>query len=301
MILQMIRPGGSPRFVLARRALARLSPASPLMLLAVSAAAACSVVVDADRVQCKSDVDCTGRGGAFADSMCVASLCQPDSRWSCLDETPTPSTETGPFAVAMRTQDLLTQQPKAGVKAELCNKVDVDCSAPLFTTTSDATGLLTLQVPGAFSGYVLLQAPDVLPGLYFFNPSIDRDQEIPPILMPTPLANSLLVAQIGGTQGPNHGHALVMAEDCNGSFAAGVSYATADGDAMTKTFYSVSGLPSASATTTDSDGYGGMINLPSGAVTLTGDLAAKERTIGTISLLVRAGAISYSRIVPRGE
>jgi hypothetical protein len=293
--------GESPRFVLERGAIARRLPASSLACLVVGAATACSVLVDADRVQCTSDTDCTSRGGAFSESMCVKSLCQPDSRWSCLDDTPTPSTAVGPFAVVMQTTDLLTQQPRANVKADLCNKVDVECSTPLYTATSDATGFLTMQVPSAFSGYVLLQAPDLLPGLYFFNPPIDRDQEIPPILMPTPLANNLLVGQIGGTQGPNHGNALITAHDCQGTFADGVTFVTADGDAMTKTFYSSRGLPSASATATDSDGYGGMINLPSGAVTVTGSLSANGRTVGTISLLVRAGGISYSRIVPRGE
>jgi hypothetical protein len=297
----MIGSRESPRFVLERGAVARRLPVSSLACLVVSAATACSVLVDADRVQCRSDTDCTSRGGAFSDSMCVQSLCQPDSRWSCLGGTPTPSTAPGPFAVTMHTSDLLTQQPRANVQADLCNKVDVECSTPLYTATSDATGLVTMQVPGAFSGYVLLQAPDVLPGLYFFNPPIDHDQEIPPILMPTPLANNLLVGQIGGTQGPNHGNALITAHDCQGAAAAGVTFATADGDAMTKTFFSSRGLPSASATATDSDGYGGMINLPSGAVTVTGSLSADGRTVGTISLLVRAGGISYSRIVPRGE
>src|SRR5262245_60749996 len=113
--------------------------------LVVLSQGACSLIVEADRAQCHTNEDCTVPGGAFAGSMCVNSLCRPDTRWSCVDEPEMPSGQPGPFAVTMHTADLLTQQPRPGVQAQLCNKVDIDCSMPLFTAISDATGTLTLQ------------------------------------------------------------------------------------------------------------------------------------------------------------
>ena len=47
-------------------------------------------------------------------------------------------------------------------------------------TASDATGLAgVLIVAGAFTGYVALsEGTAIMPGLYFFNPSITADTDI---------------------------------------------------------------------------------------------------------------------------
>jgi len=72
---------GAEYVVRRRRLRARRTsvPRQQLFVLPVFVAffvGACSVMVDADRVQCVSDQDCTGRGAAFASSICENAVCR---------------------------------------------------------------------------------------------------------------------------------------------------------------------------------------------------------------------------------
>ena len=215
----------------------------------------------------------------------------------------TPSTQAPPYRVGVPLRDLITQTPVANAQVKLCRKIDVECAMPVSTAVSDATGAVTFSVDmTAFSGYVLIESDGYVPTLYFFNPPIDRDLTIAPVSMASPLANMGLLFQLGHQQAPGHGNVVISSEDCTGAPAAGVSYATPSGDGMTAPFYTVAGLPTPTATTTDAmGGYGGLVNVPVGPATVTATLVNPQTDLGTISMLVRDGAITYSRIVPLGK
>ena len=152
------------------------------------------------------------------------------------------------------------------------------------------------------SGIRVAAPPGVLDALYFFNPAIDRDQAVSLISLATPTANFGLLFQLGRQMSSGHGNVVVNAKDCAGAPAGGVSFATPSGDDMTSRFYLVGGLPSDKATETESQsGYGGFINVPTGAATLTAALVNPHAELGTISLLVRDGAITYTQVVPIGK
>jgi len=270
--------------------------------LAALSLSACSLAVNADRVQCNTKADCAARGGEFLNASCIDSVCQPDPTWACLSRPAMASTQAPPYRISLTVVDLVTQTPFPNAQVQLCRKIDVDCAMPIATATSDAAGALTFSVEMAdFAGYVAVQANGVVPTLYFFNPPIDHDQVIPPISLASPAANLGLLLQLGRQAIAGRGSIVLSSADCTGAPAAGVSYATLDGDAMTSTFYTVGGLPAATATATDAGGYGGIINVPSGAATVSATLARPSADLGTISLLVRDGAITYSRVVPRGN
>ena len=137
--------------------------------------------------------------------------------------------------------------------------------------------------------------------LYFFNPDIDRDQTLPSISVASPAANMGLLLQLGRSAIPGRGSVVVSTADCTGAPAAGISFSTMSGDSMTSAFYAVAGLPSSTATATDATGYGGLINVPAGAATLSAKLTDPATDLGSISILVRDGAITYSRVVPVGH
>jgi hypothetical protein len=263
------------------------------------------MVVNADRVQCKKTSDCTSRGGAFADAVCVNSVCQVDPAWACLGMSRPASTQSPPYQVTVTTRDLVTQMAFPNARIKLCRKLDVDCAMPVASAVSDANGSATFSVAMAdFAGYLLVEADGAVPTLYFFNPAIDRDQALPPVSLPSPTAYAGLLLQLGQQQSPGHGNIVISSEDCTGAPAGGVQYATPNGDSMTASFYSVGvgGLPTTSATATDAaGGYGGLINVPAGAATVTGTLENPHADLGTISLLVRDGAITYTRFVPLGN
>ena len=199
--------------------------------------------------------------------------------------------------------DAASQQPVVGVHAVLCRKLDVECTSPASEdVVSDATGRLTFSVPARFDGFALIQGERITPSLYFFAPLIDRSREMPSVPLASPLIVSLLVKQLTGElPAADHGVVLLTAADCQEQFASGVSFSSAATDALTIPFYSVGSLPDRHATATDATGYGGLVNVPPGAVTITGTLADQQRAVSTISLLVRPGYTSYSRVVPGGN
>jgi len=263
--------------------------------------ASCSLTVDADRVQCQTKADCAARGGAFADAICVDSLCVSNPAWSCLSaEAPPPaSTQEPPYKLTLMLRDLVDQTPyKGSAQVKLCRKLDVDCAAPIATATSGDGGTVMFPVDmKGFAGYVDVKADGIVPTLFFINPPMDRDMTIP-ISLATPLANQGLLFTLGRQASPGHGNIVISSLDCTGMPAAGVSYSTPNADNVTSTFYTLSDLPSGAATATDPGGFGGLVNVPVGTATVIANLSSPKVELARISLLVQDGAISYSTVVP---
>jgi hypothetical protein len=254
------------------------------------------------------DSDCQARGGEFLTSVCDDSFCVPEPKWSCLGYAPDAGSADLKFSVTLRVRDILWQHPMRGVQVRLCRRADEDCAAPVVNTVTtdengDARFEMTLDDPEeGFSGYALFTGPDIMPGLYFFNPPLNgaRANEVPPIQL---LRSSLigpLTQQIGSSIDFERGLVLVGAFDCQGEPAAGVSLATDDPSVHLELFYSVDGLPQSTAMATDTSGYAGLINVPPGKLSITGRLEPSRRVLGTVNLIVRRGSITYSRMVPLG-
>jgi hypothetical protein len=262
--------------------------------------------VNADRRQCVTTSDCADRGAAFASSVCVNSFCEVEPKWGCVGAVADPKDAPGPFHVSLRVVDILTQEPMPGVSALLCRKIDVTCDSPFGPPVlSDEQGKVEFDVTRdtagfGFTGYVRFTRDDVLPGIYIFNPAVESDLTIPSVQLASPTVAGLLAQQIGTKLDPARGLILLDSVDCQGAPAAGVTFMT-DADDSAAPFYSVNGLPAATATATDDDGYGGLVNVQPGTLAVTGKLQRKESALGTVSLLIRGGAVTYSRMVPGGE
>jgi hypothetical protein len=258
----------------------------------------CSLTVDADRVQCRSDADCTARGAAFAGSVCVASVCEAsDLQWGCLGASNPAATDAGPFTVTMHVRDLLNQSPLAGVRADVCSKVDVACSDPRSTTMSDADGLVTLTIDPNFSGFVSFTSSQTAPTRYFFNPPVNSDQDIAPLSLSQPAARGALLQQLGAS--PDRGDILLTASDCTSAPAAGVKFQLVPESEGAVEYYLVNGLPSPNSPATDATGYGGFVNVDPGTWTIT-PLLEDGRELPELSLVVAQGTVTWSRVVPRG-
>jgi hypothetical protein len=136
------------------------------------------------------------------------------------------------------------------------------------------------------------------PSLYFFNPPLDHAQQVMAGIIP-PEAFPLLTSTLSPNLPPDHGLVVLTALDCLGNTAAGVSFAALGGDAFTKPYYNVGGLPTLT-TQTDSSGIGGVLGVPAGVISVTATLA-DGRKVGTVSLLVRGSALSFCPLVPIGN
>ncbi len=270
---------------------------SSLSLLACTLVG-CSVSLDANRTQCSSDADCTARGAAFAGSHCLASVCQADPKWACVAGSSSPPVTTGgPFRVTMHFTDLVKRTPLVGVHAELCRKVDVSCAEPAASVVSDTSGSILLQIEAAFSGYLSIHDDAIVPTLYFFNPTIDRDLDIPALSLSNGSARGALLGQLQADT--TRADVLLHAFDCQGNGASEVSFSITPNDGQVIPYYLSSGLPTRSSTETDSTGYGGFVNLASGTVTVTATNGRTKTVLDSLTLVVRAGSATWSSLVPQ--
>lgn len=258
---------------------------------------------------CTLDSDCDALGGEFVGNLCVASMCQPDPIWECVGKPLPPPASPGPFQVRITLTDIVdTKEMMVGVTARLCNKLDLECAAPIGApVVSDENGQLTLEVRAGFNGYVYLtrEEPLIMPTLYFFAPPIDRDQEIASVQIATPSIAAALAASVSPpgapiTQDPARGLVLLSVLGCDGVAQAGVTLSSEQADATTTVFYVTGTLPDSARRETDSSGYGGFINARPGVFPISATLAKNGRSLGSTSVLAKAGAITITRFSPIG-
>jgi hypothetical protein len=285
-------------------------------LVAVVAFPACSILLEADATQCATTTDCVRRGPAFASAVCASGICRAEGGaadagdpWSCLASPPAAAPPPdADVAVTMSLFDPVTPAPgrngKAlpGIVIRGCAKLDVVCANPIVASvTTDAEGNAKLGIPAGFDGYLELTGPSIVPALWYFSPLPDA-QAAPRsynVGLLSPASFSQIAATVGASIDDTAGHSFNFALDCAqsyGTFGSGVSFTPSATRTGTRSFYLINGLPSTTATTTDGSGVGGFVNLKPGVVTVTADLAG-QRT-GSVSVLIRAGVITYSPIAP---
>jgi len=272
-----------------------------LALSALWGAVGCSVLVDSGRVQCSTTDDCRARGGEFEGSVCVDSVCQADPKWDCVGK-PRPAPDgAGPFAAPFTIQHLVSQAPLKDIRARLCRKLDVECTEGIGDeAVTDGQGKVKLMAPSGFDGYVRFESAATSNLLYFFNPPVIRDQPDVQLSIGGPEVIMLLAKQAKVDQTADRGVILIGARDCAGGIAAGVTLDATGKDDVATAFYSEQGLPSGTATQTDSAGYGGLLNAGAGSITFTGIVAATGFEFGHVTVLSQAQSLTYGSVVPDG-
>jgi len=292
----------------------RLFP--PLAVLStfalVSWLAGCTVLVDANRPQCSTDADCTSRGAAFANAVCKAGMCedgqasqggqggqaaQADPRFDC--DAASPGEGAG-YKLTMHLQDAVSSTPLPGILAQRCRKLDLTCDNPIDMTTADANGGVAMQVEAGFDGYVQLTGTKIAPSLYFLTTPTSGDLDLPSVPLTSPFVAGGIVQAAGGTTwDKERGIVLLTAFDCQGKGASNITYSIGGTpDPSTFVFYLVGGSPTTTVTFTDATGYGGLVNVRPGVTTISALLEPSGRKISKLSVLVRAGYVSYSRVTP---
>jgi hypothetical protein len=232
-----------------------------------------------------------------------------DPLWGCEDEPRVVSSAPGPFQVTFHLAGILDPTPIADATAQVCKKIDVDCTMPTAMGMTDAMGNVTFAIDKSFSGYVQFQkGTDITPGLYFFNPPPDHDLPMVSVQIVTPGVVSALTKTLMSPQQMQNGLTLINTLDCTGKAGVGVSIVAeglgdmgADGGPPPATFYAIGGLPNAGATETDTSGFGGFVNVPPQTLVVKGLVNGTKRELQTISILIRANAITYAHLVPLGR
>jgi hypothetical protein len=267
--------------------------------IALLATTSCSLLIEPHRQQCELDSDCQRRDPAFADAVCVQSVCQPNPAWSCLGGVSWPTPAPRKASVIFRLRDLVTDAPVAGVTGRVCNKLDFDCLRPLASgLVSDASGTLVFEIDTGFDGFVEFGPPGRMPAIYFFYPPVTGDREFPSLPLMAQNELSFFASQGGRPIAPDRGHLMLGSYDCLLRPADGVSLTSDDADSSTAAFYLVQEVPSFNVAATDSSGRAGLINVPAGSASVTGWLARDQRRIATVGVFVRPGTITYTTMLP---
>jgi hypothetical protein len=198
---------------------------------------------------------------------------------------------------------LLSYTPIAGMSALACNTLDLTCLAPLapLQITDDA-GEATLDVPESFVGFFEFTGAGYVPSrVYPDQLLVDASVVTLPIGVPgTPEQVSLLASSIhvpiALDPDAGAGTAIFTAYDCFDRYAGGIAFnVLVDAGPQTVPFYIANGLPSVTATTTDSfRGSGGVANIPVGEVTVTATLAETKRLIGSVDMVITPGWVSFA-------
>jgi len=170
-----------------RKALAAAAPMKlhrSVLVAATVLLAACSLMVDAGQQQCHTDQDCTTRGGLFAGSRCVNTVCvaaavgadaghdatadsaRADARvdahrdaaasdasdagnqpWACLGHHPAPTASSATATFKLTLTDFFTNAAVTTVTVKACaSATDPSCALPEATRTPDATGTVTFAL-----------------------------------------------------------------------------------------------------------------------------------------------------------
>jgi len=262
--------------------------------------------------------------GADARSDVVLDAPPADPVWGCLGHVVIGTPRTATVKVTLPFWDLIRSVPINDVAVQACPKLDVSCSRPVTPLVgADAGGFVKLELAALFDGYgeVLSEnsgdaggdagddagsdagkdagASRWTPSLVFFSaPPLVRDTTYDRIPLFTADDITALAAVQGNTWDPALGIAFAGMLDCSGKPAAGVTWQPSLVDDKSRRFFYINGLPDEAATSTDATGFGGLLNAPTGTLTLTATVLATGKRIGSATILVRAGMASYTYLMP---
>jgi hypothetical protein len=196
--------------------------------------------------------------------------------------------------------DALQLAPLANVPIVACNKLDYTCMQPIATATTGMDGDATMTVPANFAGYMQQTArTDYVPAMYFMPvllPEVGKKLSNFP-LVPS-IAFSGLAVALGTSVNRERGHAMLIVEDCQGLALAGIKFTSPQADMASTAFYVRDQYPTTSATDTPPEGDGGYANLPEGVIEITASDVKTGLVINTVTMLIRAGAITTAYIRP---
>jgi hypothetical protein len=256
----------------------------------------CSLVVATDAEQCVVDADCTARGADFANTTCVANVCQTkvDPKWGCLGHVE-PRQPGSTVAIKLQLLDLVSGDPAKNLTVKLCSKYDPPCASPLGAPKAEGMGFYSVSVASDFQGYYDIQGPGYVPSLAFLDPVFDvanSDISMIPVSAEKSLAEGANVPL-----DPAAGLVAARTVDCQSKRSAGVSVSIFPSDKQTGYYLIGSGI-SPSATATDSSGNSGFVNVDPGTPTLTATRGPGGAEIGKVTTLIRAGAVTYQIVGP---
>lgn len=288
--------------------------------------------------------------GLLASSGCAEVLDIPDTStlslapsgpWRCLEEPAAPAAPRGPTAtVRFQACDFISActLPVRGLRARVCDKLDVGCLTPRQIDIHDVGGQVEFAVPTGsrgFDGYLEVSTtvarcydtnvfgeaasgllcqlapecnvdapteacdvPVYSPVLWFFNPPVVSDVELPIPLQLYPFAAlPLVVDAAGGSLAPGTGSVFATVIDCDGRPADGITLQIAEHEDVATPLYFDSGVVSNTVNQTDATGIGGFIRIPPGFVEITA-VTREGVPVAKVGVQAHPAFVTYTVLAP---
>ena len=301
------------------------------LVVCAGSCVACSIVLDADRLQCSVDADCADRG--FGAAACEQGLCarsdfldgsfgsagaadaaRPARSGGRVDvrdrfvrpPAAPPAIATGGekttsvYALSLELPRRFTRSA-ADLELRLCAMDDASCArgerAP---AALDAAGQLRLELDAGYRGYLEVTDPDLMPTLLFLpRPALPESSPVLYRLL-GPLDLELLLRRAELPQTNADGFAIALVLDSRGERAAGgelsiEAASSVDAGALGAPYYYREGVATQAAQSTDEQGAGGWSQLPAGLLRARARRSDDGDLIAVTELWSRPGYVS---IVP---
>jgi hypothetical protein len=258
---------------------------------------ACAVVLGAV-LGCSDDSADTGSGGAGGAPCPGGTGGGSTNDWSCLGSVGAPMFMAGTAVGRIAVVEFLDGRAMPDVNVDVCAADDSTCAMPLAMGTTDAQGLVTLDVTTAEQRYLSLEGPGMLPTVSFNNgpPRTDPFDETVRVIAPGTFAALEALLMVSGD--PTRGHAGVYSADCLGAPGVGVTFEVSTADASTTFgYFDEQGTPDPTILESTENGSAAIANLPEGPAVLTATVKSTCQVIGTRTFFVRAGTIAYPACV----
>jgi hypothetical protein len=274
----------SPRAHLSAGALARVA------LLAWLGASGCT--------RFASELDTT------AESPGMQTLELDTGDWSCVSDeagNPVMNPNGPPLDFPVEVRDYVTGATPANLRVRACFRPDLACARPATDWfTPDQNGMVTLPLTEGFSGYFEITGDDEIPTLYVLPAALTPElvnalQAVTVSLLPLDVLLKFGEAfQL--ELDPATGVLSMNTFDCA---APSVPSVRLELNAAAVPFSFIDGLPVAFEDTTTDDGAAGFANVLPGLVVVKGFRAGTAELIGLETVLVRAGWVSVSNLMPQ--
>jgi hypothetical protein len=227
----------------------------------------------------------------------AAEAAAPDAGPFACHGAPLPTTAPASVSLSGSTA-LLTAgglSPAAGVTVTALAATN---DATIATTTSDASGAfsVTASTGGTpLDAYFHATKANIIDAYYYPVAPFAADASDVDFLLVTSATFVTVQALLGVTQSASESTLVVMVQDCNGNAVAGATVSTIP--ANTAVYYDGSnGLPSATASSTSTDGIAIVFNVAPGTVTVGAQAPGAAFRSHTVK--ARAGTLTLTRVAP---
>ena len=220
--------------------------------------------------------------------------------------------------LTIRYTELTSGEAPTGAVVRLCAQTDNQCANPRNTIEGNGqadagpeggAGLVNLKVDGTvtakveygFEGFFEVKSSAYAPTFRYSSPPMRASKTYEQlILRPSEITYlaDLAIGKPNAYDNVGHGLLFLFARDCNQKPLAGVTFTTTAVDPTMQVFFVINTTPSVVDKSTDGLGRGGFFNVPPGLHSFTAEFAATKQRIGSVRVLVRAGAATTVDILP---